>query len=450
MIRLQRLTMNLLRRLAQLFTAGAPVEVSRVSARNGRFGLRMYAPASEIDYTKYLGRIRDNAIVAALHAHISRSATQARIVVKDEDGKVDAAHPMNALLRTPSPDHSWNDLVSAWLMDLMTGGNGYANMVPSKLSGVPGEFQYLPVLHTSPISLDPAGVDLITHYEYRSPTGRKFKINAPQVLHIRMGIDPDDQARGISPLASMVREIASDNLVSRYTAAVLLNFGAASVAMTPEGDAHSIDPGGWEDAVDALTRQMTGDMAGGIIAPNFPAKIQSIGTTPDDMAIETMGTIVVARICAAFGADPMALGMASSNKTYANLAEALDATWRNCSQPMLMMIVSALERAVLHGAYGDYHLRLDLDTSGVAALIDDQAEKTKVTATAYQSGIITRAEARREIGFDSAPADEVYYHDAIMGEPKAADVTAVKKAAQLAKDRRARMEDGTEEPDPEE
>jgi HK97 family phage portal protein len=442
--------MNVFRRLAALFTGGTPVEVSRSSSRTGRFGFRAYTPASEIDFAKYVGTLRDNAIVAALHAHISRSASQAKVVVVNSKGERRDDHPINELLRNPSTDHSWDAMLSAWLMDLMVGGNGYANMIPTKLANVPGAFQYLPMAYTSPISLDPTHVALTTHYEYRSPNGKKYQIPAVQVLHPKLGIDPQDQSRGISPLSSMIREVAGDNLVARFNAATLINFGTAAVSMTPEGDSWNLDPASWEDAVDQLTRQMTGDAAGGIIAPNFPAKIQNIGTSPDDMGIEVMGAIFVSRICAAFGADPMALGMASANKTYANLGEAIDATWHNCTLPLLMVIVKAIEKSVLHGAYGDYDLSLELDTSGVVALMDDTDQKTKTTGGAYQSGVITRAEARRALGYDATPDDEIYYHDAIMGEPKASDVAAVKKAARLAKDRRARMEDGTEDPDPEE
>lgn len=442
--------MNVLKRLAGFFASNKPVETVSTAARHGRFGMRMYAPASEIDYTRYIGRFRDNGIVAMLHAHIARSVNQARIYVADRDGAEVKEHDIYRLFQSPSEDYSWQDLTSAWLMDLMTSGNAYGNVAPGMLTGAPMLVQFLPTTRTSPISVDPAFVRLVTHYDYRSPNGKTATIAKAQVIHARMGIDPDDQAKGISPLASLVREVVSDNLAARYTAAVLLNFGSPSLFITPETGALDIDPSGWEDAVEDMASRINGDNAGSVLAPNFPARLTEVGNTPDDMALDKIWSTVVSRICAAFGADPMVLGMPSANKTYSNLAEAQDATWHNCSAPLLDLIVRAVERTVLHGMYGDRQLHLAVDTSGVTALMDDTLKEAEAWGNLYVNGVVTRADARLKIGLDATPEDDVYYSDAIMGTPSQTDTAAVRKAAHLAKTRRAMLETGELEPDPEE
>jgi HK97 family phage portal protein len=286
-------------------------------------------------------------------------------------------------------------------------------------------------------------------YRYRDPSGRHWDINPRAILHFRMGIDPDMTMRGISPLAYCVEEIATDNLSSLYSASILKNLGAASHLFSPKPNAEGAYPTGnqikeFRDAFEALTQS---EGAGRAAIATVPVEVTELSVTPEKMALDSMRDVPVQRICAAFGVDPMVLGLSSANKTYSNLAEAQDAAWFNCVLPIKKILALELQRQLLGYWFDGLDLVIGIDTSEVKALQDDEDALWQRLSNAYMNGWITRADARERAGLEVEKGrDDVFQDEASSGTTPQDKATA-KMAAMVAKGRRVMAEDPDGDPE---
>jgi phage portal protein BeeE len=69
-------------------------------------------------------------------------------------------------------------------------------------------------------------------YEY-TVDGVVYEDRPEDVVHFRHGIDPNNPRKGLSPLASLFREIFTDDEAANFTASLLRNLGVPGVVISP-------------------------------------------------------------------------------------------------------------------------------------------------------------------------------------------------------------------------
>jgi HK97 family phage portal protein len=171
------------------------------------------------------------------------------------------------------------------------------------------------------------GAQFITHYEYTTIRGDgrpvTVRMDAADVVHIRQGIDPENTRLGLSDLAALYREIGILNEAIVYTSSILRNFGVPGLMVVPDKDV-MISPDGAEQIKSKLRNATTGANRGEAVILPDAVKIETLGFSPEQLALDKFLDVPESRIAAAIGIPALALGLSSGQdqKTYANMREA--------------------------------------------------------------------------------------------------------------------------------
>src|SRR5690606_31997656 len=96
-------------------------------------------------------------------------------------------------------------------------GNAYWVKVKNEAGGVL-ELWYVPHWLIEPkATRDSTGQTFITHYEYRVD-GQVLAVERDEIVHFRYGLDPHNPRKGMSPLASVLREVFTDDEAANFSA----------------------------------------------------------------------------------------------------------------------------------------------------------------------------------------------------------------------------------------
>ncbi len=385
----------------------------------GAPGLRWMLPQAGQDYERMAWPVHLNGMVAIGVSFLGDLFLEAPLVVQrrtaDRNWQTVEGHPLEALVARGNDGMDGSALWRAVVLSYKVSGNAYLFIWP-KRNGEPHELIYLPDHLVEPRAdrENPNGLKLISHYRYTPPGGEPIDLPPELVVHLRMGVDPQNPMRGLSPLAAQMREICADNAAGSYTAGLLSNFGLPTVAFSPK-DNKAISPEQIQQFREKFEQRFRNEGAGRAGVIPTPVEVHQIGFSPEEMALSDMRTGPANRICAALGFDPMAIGLPSENKTYANYKEAREAAFENGILPMKSSIAQQMTVQLLAGRPG-YGLgrdhRIWWDFSEVRALQEDVDRLWSRVTKAWRSDLITRAEARRALGrVPERGEDEVYFSE---------------------------------------
>jgi hypothetical protein len=132
------------------------------------------------------------------------------------------------------------------------------------------------------------------------------------------------------------------------------------------------------------------------------------------------------RICAQFGIPPMVVGLGSGleRSTFSNMREAREAVYESCLVPIWRVMSQQLTNTFLP-MFGEdpREIRLHFDTTKIQALQEDDFQKHDKIRNDYEKGIITRAEARMQLGFNYENDQKAFEKDNLFVEqlPKLID-----------------------------
>ena len=352
-----------------------------------------------------------NSAVAACVGWMSRTLPEAPLVVNKtaSTGSVPIAnHPLTRLWARPNQYFSGELLLSGILLSLSVAGNAYVHIVKSG-AGVPVGLDYLPHYAVKPVG---GNGRLIDHYEY---TQGNQKIDLPEadVLHLRVGIDPRNLALGLSPLASAIREIATDNEATMYAWSMLKNMGMPGVVISPSDPSTVIEPSDAELIKQKWREKVTGGNRGEPLVLPTPLTLDTFGASPSDMLADSLHDLPESRICALLGVPAMVVGLSvgSDTKTYANYEESRAAAWQECLLPLARTISTQINLQLLPLLGDPATETVDFDTSQVAALQDDLDAAATRMSTLWDAGLVTLGEARAPFGFKATPNDDKFKSD---------------------------------------
>lgn len=375
--------------------------------------------ATEADPTK------NSAVVASLK-WATRAFVEAPIVTQRfSNGKYEAVpgHSASALLRKPNEFMSGTALWSAVITSLMLDGNAYIVKVRNA-SGRVIELWYVSHTQISPATSKANPELYISHYEYKA-NGLIYNIPVTDVIHIKDGVNPDNPRLGFSGLASVIREILTDNECSVYSHSILKNFGVTGFTVSPKGDS-VIDEDNAAIIKAKLQAQFTGERRGEPLVLSQAVDITTNGHSPEQMALDKMRSIPEQRITAVLGIPAMVLGLASGNeqRTYANMAEARESVYESWIIPTYRNIAETLTNQLLPEFGNPSTERIIFDISEIRVLQEDSNKYSDRVLRQWQAGAITRGEARQALGYQTMPEDDIYIFDAQLGSINASTAKA--------------------------
>lgn len=366
---------------------------------------------TEVDYAAAAGDMSASSAVMACVGWLMRAEPEAPWRLQRRQGKDLAPvydHALLSLLLRPNPYYSGLALRQATTFSFNLCGNAYWLKARNAQRRVV-ELWYEP--HFT-IRAKASETAFLTAYEvYRR--GQWIEVPAEDVIHFRDGLDPVNPRYGQSRLAPVLRHVAVDQEAARYEYAVLNNRGVMGRIYTPKSADVVVTQ---EDALAikaADMRNFTGDHRGEPAVLMSAMDVHDVYHNPDDMNLDFMHEFVESRIAANLDTPAVIVGLLVGLKhsTYSNMEEAKD----HAVKGNLIPFWRAMDDTINHQLVGEFddpaRLIVDHDLSAVAVLQDDQTAKVERTVAAFQGGIVTRNEARANLGLppDDTGAGDLYH-----------------------------------------
>jgi HK97 family phage portal protein len=370
-------------------------------------------PGSSFNWRNQAGDLMLNSIVAIGMDWYIRNWSQGVPVVRRPmpDGQVEtvADHPILQLLSQPTPNVP-PSLVWSWIIpDYQLLGNAYFRKV--RVSGRVVGLQYLAADMMRPVGNK---VNPLVKYQY-TVDGTSYDIALEDLIHIRYGRDPQDSRFGRSPVTSVLREIATDNVAASAAFGMVRHGGMPSMMVGPDykGGVEDLSEDDARQTKAKLQQDFTGDNAGSVLVMTGPFKVERVSHKPSEMAFDEIRRKPEERVCAAIGLNPLVLQLGSGleRATYSNLEQATRSAWTDGMIPLMRQMAEALTIALLpdyeETQPGDY---LEFDVTNVPALQADLNEDAERAERLYKAGIVDLATAKRVAGVAPSDDDEGFYH----------------------------------------
>jgi len=405
----------------------APYLYNRVWAGMPQYSKHNYATFVREGYAK-------NALVYACVREIAQSAAEPHWVVRRGEDVV-PDHPLQKVLGSPNQYFSGFELWELVLTYLNIDGNAYLLKERNRSGRVIALWPMRPDL-VHPVAGKDGG---LLGYSYRGSNARTAWL-PEDIIHFKYP-NPGDELEGIglglSPLAVAAREADIDNAATDFLRSFFQN------AAVPFGLLKSK-----QQLVDSEVRRIRARLkeqyAGSsrwheIMVLDADAEYQSLGLNMRDMAFPDLRAISESRICMVFGVPPIVIGakVGLDRSTFSNYGEARKSFWQETLSPMYRRIEDKLN-ASLVPEFGDRQLAVVVDLSSVAALQEGRAAKFERASQAVTAGWATVNDARREVGWDALPGQDVFLRPMMM-VPVSAAGTETRKVLPRVK---AAMGDG--------
>ena len=357
-----------------------------------------------------LAEAADYSVVAAPVNWAARAFPEAPLLVmKKTDGEPEEVpgHELELLLRRPNKYWSGRLMWMATIAELLVRGNSYwIKLRDSQYRVV--ELWWVPGSLMTP-KWPSDGTEFITHYEYK-PDGRASKVDVDDVVHFRYGIDPDNTRLGLSPLASVLREVFTDQEAAQFTASILKNMGIPGLIISPDGDA-VIDPEDMKAAKEELKQRYSGGRRGEPFIAGAPTKVSQFGFNPQQLDLRGLRRVSEERVSAVLGIPAIVAGLGAGldRSTFANMKEAREMAYETTIITLQGIVGDDLANQLLDDFESSPDLfELAFDLSNVRVLQEDENAKVDRKLKELNGGAITLEEYRRETGREIKPGQDVF------------------------------------------
>jgi HK97 family phage portal protein len=363
------------------------------------------SPGSGLNYQQLQGEPLENPTVAVCVDRIAQALQSAPPILQEKKGDTWEQvneHPVLDLLNRPNPYYPPNHLWTTTVQSEVTRGQAFWQVVWNR-----GRTQPVELWWEKPESIVLISTEREFVASYAIQKGRaKVELKNDEIIHFRHSLNPNNPVTGWSPLMSAARQITGDNAAATYHSAILRNSGVLSLLISVKDATTSatVTPEQVSGFVDALSKKMRGDGAGGIAGLNIPLDVQKLAFSPDEMSLDSLIVYYQTLICAAIGVDPMVAGLGSGteHRTYANMKEALKDFWERGIIPRQQRYSSELGIQLLP-LFGldPTRFRLASDYSNVPALQENEDERHTRAREDFKAQVIDLDEARVMLGLES-------------------------------------------------
>jgi len=374
-------------------------------------GAGLFGSSGVFDIAANAGDPADNSIVAATLGWVGRTYPEApiRVMRETSDGdEIIPGHPLITLLRSPNPFTSgvelWTPLLASYILD----GNAY--LIKERTNGG-GVFALWYVPHWEMTPRWPGdGSMFISHYDYRVD-GQTTRYEVADVIHLRNGRDPHNPRKGLSQLKSALREIYTDNEITRYEAAMLRNRGTPGAIISPASPDQALtqEEAAWVSQ--SYLERTTGENQGKPLVSLAAIKVDAPAFSPAAMNLRQMRWTPEERISALIGIPAIVVGLGAGleHGSFQNTKQAREAAYESYLIPTQTSIDAQITTQLMVDYTDDPALRVAHDYDDVRVLQPDlDAVYTRVEKV-FASSIIDRATAKRELKLPVLPEDENIY-----------------------------------------
>ena len=362
-----------------------------------------------------VGQGLDANVVMSPVQFIQRTFTQAVPVVEeraaDRKWTYVEDHPVEQLLADPNPFYDGDTLTKAFLLSWFLDGNAYILKTRSRLLSVV-QLWYVPHWYIEPKWSPDGRGPWISHYDY-SPDGVRIGSEAvavDDVVHLRVGLDPRNPRKGLSPIKAALREVLTDEEASAFSAYLLGNMGVPGGVIAPKSADYPMSPDEIEEMKKYMTTGFTGKKRGNWLVLGQPTDVNQFGFDPNRLMLGPLRDISEERICAMIGVPAAVVGFGAGlqqTKVGATMRELVKLARVNCIEPTQSTIGRQLGRQLLpESEPAPERFRVAYDNSGVSMFLEDEDAVAKRSGELYKDGVATRDEARAMVGLDPVGDDE--------------------------------------------
>lgn len=314
--------------------------------------------------------------------------------------------PIADLLKRPN-DHMTLDMLLSYLSNcLHIDGNGYWRKLRAGDADSGNVVELWPI---SPARIEPktqsGSGDFISYYRYYLRPGRYEDLAPENIVHFRMGLDDRDHRLGCSPLKRLAREVSSDEQATRYADRLLANFAVPGLSVEFPADADALSPEEADELKTRIAAKYSGDNLGAVSVMSPGAKLSTHGFSPEQMDLKVLHRVPEERIAAVLGVPAIVAGLGAGldRSTYSNFSEAREAFTEMKLVPSWRQIAATITLQLLVDFTSERGAVVDFDINDVRALGDDEDKKAVRLKTYVDAGILTKDEARAEIGREPLP-----------------------------------------------
>lgn len=372
-------------------------------------------PGTRYDYAREAGITWLSGVVMTVLGWVCGTWPEAEMVVarprRAGPPEILKQHPALSLLARPNTHYDDTVLWGGTLLSLLAGdGNAYWFKQRAPAGNVVG-LVYVPHFQMTPLwPVD--GSDFISGYRYWHDAGTT-DYAGEEIVHLRnprWPLDPANPRKAIHPLAGELRSICNDNEERNFSASLLRNMGIPGAVFSPRDAGTGFTPD-QSDALKKLWRErFTGDRRGEPLASTIPIDVTLLSFSPEQLKTDSLSRLNISRICAAMGIDPMAVGLPSETRTYANYEQARKAAYENTLIPLQKSINSQLTHQLMADVLGarpdDAFAR---DYGEVGCLQEAVKERYERLARAVGGPWLTANEARRQVGLEPIEGGDTLY-----------------------------------------
>ena len=387
-------------------------------------GLSRYLlPRTRFDYASEVDPLA-NSIVVACMGWICRNFPDApvKITRRNRDGLIEDVPPsdtgpgrMLQLLERPNPYHSgvlmWYAVVGDFLL-----GNAYIFKQRDALGRVESLWWiYNRLVEPRWDPSDPS--TYIGWYDVRADGGI-WLVPPGDMIHLRQGIDPLNPRKGRSQLASLFREIFTDDEAANMTASLMRNLGVPGVVIAPSNTSERVIPN--PDEVSAKFQSKFGDdRRGGVMTFSTPTDIKILSWSPQQMDLKALRRVPEERVSAVTGvpAGVAGLGAGLDRNTYSNYGEARVAAYTEGVLPLQRLIAAELEVQLLpewgnEGLLAGWTYDVIFDWTAALAMREAKDALWDRAKSAATVGLIMRSDFKRLVNLPVAKdgSDDVWIY----------------------------------------
>jgi HK97 family phage portal protein len=314
--------------------------------------------------------------------------------------KMQTEHKLIDLLRRPNPLQGRNAFFRELVTNLKISGNSYTlgfNGAEYNINMPPLEMWHIP---SGNITVRKSKKGLPEAYEINGKSGKQvYSVNQLdgrcQLLHIKEP-NPRDAFIGLSPFSPAAISCDLHNAGLRWNYSLLKNGAKVPFAIKPK-DGGTFSEEQKAQIKEWFNREYQGSHNAGKPLTISGVDFEKIGLDPVDMDYSNTVKTAANNICLAFGVPPVLI--TGDGNTFNNVREAREALFENTIIPMLDEILDDLNRW-LTPLYKEKGLIIKYNPDSISALEAKRERKYERMIKAVDAGILTKDEAREELGFD--------------------------------------------------
>jgi len=342
-------------------------------------------------------------------------------------------HPLQQLLDRPNPFMDGRELRFWMQWARHSHGNAYLRKVRSgnDLTGNVVELWPISPARCGPIRYD-RSTNYIDAYRYHYAPGKHEDIPIGNIVHIRNGVDSNDDRLGMSALRRLTQLVASDEEAAKFAAALLKNYAVPGLVVMPAKDTE-ISRDQAEDLKARITASLSGDNRGHVSVLSNGADVKQFGFSPNDLDLKALHQIPEARICAVMRVPPAVAGLSvglEQTSNYASFREVREMFAESTLAPEWAMDESKLNQQLVPDFDRSGRIELHYDLSEVRALQEDVNAKVTRLQVGVAGGWILPNEARQEIGMEPLP--ELDQRPAAVDQPPALRIVKALEGKQFS------------------